>query len=139
MSDGFLPIREVAIPGRIRRRTLTPRRSRPARAGAVAASNEPTLHCSPVANSSPALWTCAVVAASAATILPSAIGHEAAHSGLLQPLTTASHRSADLAPAYPYRTTFRQADPYLPLMGVRFAALGPAACIGRLSLTDERG
>jgi hypothetical protein len=30
-------------------------------------------------------------------------------------------------------------DPYLPLMGVRFAALGPAACIGRLSLTDERG
>jgi hypothetical protein len=38
----------------------------------------------------------------------------------------------------PRRRSLR--DAYLPLMGVRFAALGPAACIdGRLSLTDERG
>ena len=41
----------------------------------------------------------------------SAIGREAAHSGLLQPLTIASPRSADLADTHRYRTTFRQADP----------------------------
>ena len=38
----------------------------------------------------------------------------------------------------PRRQSLR--DAYLPLVGVRFAALGPAACIdGRVSLTDEPG
>ncbi len=36
----------------------------------------------------------------------SAIGREAAHSGLMQPLTTAWHRSADLAAAPLYRPLF---------------------------------
>src|SRR5207244_8647397 len=57
-------------------------------------------------------WPTVTFPASAATI--SAIGREAAHSGFLQPQTTASHRSADLAPAHRYRTTFRQADPLRP-------------------------
>jgi len=46
----------------------------------------------------------------------SAIGREVAHSGLLQPLTTAWRRSADLAAAPRYRTIFRQADPWQTLV-----------------------